>query len=163
MGAIYSFYNKIPFENISTYIKSELRPVFIDYQYDNSFFNNPAPYRFVLYMPLSWFYAGKFDMIMKVTFDDGSEPLIVGLHPRYTDANPVVTEEELVRFVYDCPSAIVKGTSPATIELTLEHKFYPITIIFDGSILKDAVIHEKNNIRMFSKKVLFKKKVITVR
>ena len=157
-----SFYNKIPFDEIATYIKPTLRSMFIDYQYDNSF-RSTAPYRFVLRMPLSWFFAGSFDVKMKVTFKDGTTPLEVGLHPRYKDPNPVVDEDELVRYVFDCPSSIVRGAKPDTIEVTLDHQYYPVTISFDASVLENASTREENSIRMYSTSAQYKKQTIKAR
>ncbi len=159
-----SFYNKIPFEEISAYVRPELRSIFIDYQYDNSFTSN-APYRFVLRVPLSWFFAGNFEIKMKIKFSDGTSPIEVGLHPRYKDKNPVIEEGgSLVRFVFDCPSQIVKSAAhPETIEVLFAHKYYPVTVFFDATVLKNADARGENNIRMYSKQAQYKKKFIKAR
>ena len=149
---------------ISSYVRPELRSIFIDYQYDNSLTSN-APYRLVLRVPLSWFFSGNFEIKMKIKFSDGSSPVEVGLHPRYKDKNPVIEEGgSLVRFVFDCPSQIVKSAAhPETIEVLFAHKYYPVTVFFDATVLKNADAKGENNIRMYSKQAQYKKKFIKAR
>lgn len=157
-----SFVGKLPYEDICNYLKPELRAVFIDYQYDNSW-KSTAPYRLVLYLPLSWFYAGNFDVEMQILFADDSSPMSIKLHPRYKDKNPVIMEDELVRYVFDCPNSIVRNKLPIKIEVLLKHKFYPITIGFDASGLKNAAGRGITNLRMYSETAKYKNKELPVR
>lgn len=159
-----SFAGKLPFDDIEEYLKPELRPVFIDYQFEDSTWKNSAPYRFVLYMPLSWFFAGRFNIEFTVHFDDGTEPLKLDLHPRFDKKqNPVILDDELVRYVFDCPSNIVRKASPEKIEVKLAHKFYPVTLVFDAKGLKNAKARDVDNLRMYAQKAKYKKHTISVR
>ena len=183
---VLSFYGKLPFEYISEYLRKELRWTFVDYQYDNSKINNPAPYRLVLYMPLSWYYAGSFDIDMIIHFDDGTNPLAVKLHPRYKAdvdpeeddsekekrereaelkkyANPAIIDNEMVRYVFDCPRQVVSSGSPERIEILLKHPMYPVSVFFDATGLKKATTRDVNKLRMHAKSATYKKKSIQVR
>mgnify|MGYP004460977801 CR=1 FL=1 len=161
--AMLSFSETLPFDDVVEYLRPDLRGAFLDYQYDSTIIKNNAPYRFVLYLPLSWYYAGHFDIEAKIFFADGTRPIPLPLHPRYKGANPTMREDELVRYVLDCPDTIVRGLSPAYIEIKLAHKFYPITLVFDISKLKDAAVRDLNHERMYSQKALFKEHDIPLR
>lgn len=141
---ILSFDRQIPFDEIANCLKPCFKGVCMEYQYDSSMFGNPAPYRFVLSLPLELLFAGHVDVSAVVKFDDGSRDVTLGLHPRYDGANPRVTADRTVQYILDCPSEIVRHRSPLQIELLLKHKLYPVTVVLDATPLKKVrETHEK--------------------
>lgn len=161
---ILSFAKKLPISDIANYLMPNLRSTFIDYQFDDRFWKNPAPYRFVLNLPLSWFFAGRYELEFYIHFDDGTEPLQLELHPRIDKKqNPVILENGLVRFVYDCPSYIVRKASPSQIEVKFAHKFYPLSVFFDAQNLKNAKVRDINILRMNIKVAKYKRHTINVK
>jgi hypothetical protein len=154
--AMLALLGKLPPETVSNYLSPELRSIVLEYQFDSSL-RTSATHRFILCLPLSWYYAGKFDIEAVAYFSDNQTPIKLPLHPRYSDPNPVVTKDELVRYVIDCPNSIVRTMSPDRIELTLGHKFYPITLVFDATGLKNATTRKVVEYRMLVKKAKYKK------
>jgi hypothetical protein len=155
-----SFYGQIPFAEIEEYLKPCFRGIYLEYQHDDSFFNNPAPYRLVLDLPLDWFFAGPIEVSAIVKFDDDSREMKIGIHPRYEGVNPRITSDRSVQYVLDCPSEIVRRRSPKSVELLLEHKLYPVTIVFDAAKLKDVRTTGDNNVKLPVIEGRYKKKVI---
>ena len=135
---ILSFYGQIPFSEIKEYLKPCFKGIYLEYQHDDSLFNNSSPYRLVLELPLDWFFAGPIDVSANFKFDDSSIEMEVGLHPRYEGVNPRITAERRVQYVLDCPSEIVRRRSPTRVELLLGHKLYPVTVVFDASQLNNV-------------------------
>ena len=133
-----SFYGQIPFKEIDAYLKPCFKGIYMEYQHDDSIFNNPAPYRFILELPLDWHFAGPIEVTAFVKFNDMSRVMKIGLHPRYKDVNPRITDALTVQYVLDCPSEIVKRHSPIQIELMLEHKLYPVSVVFDATKLGEV-------------------------
>ena len=133
-----SFYGQIPFSEIAEYMRPCFKGIYLEYQHDDSLFNNPAPYRFVLELPFDWFFAGPIEVSANVKFDDSSREMTVGLHPRYEGVNPRITADRTVQCVLDCPSEIVMWRSPMRVELLLGHKLYPVTVVFDAAPLKNV-------------------------
>ena len=132
---ILSFYGQIPFSEIEEYLKPCFKGIYLEYQHDDSLFNNSSPYRLVLELPLDWFFAGPIDVSANFKFDDSSIEMEVGLHPRHEGVNPRITAERSVQYVLDCPSEIGRRRSPTRVELLLGHKLYPVTVVFDASQL----------------------------
>lgn len=153
-----SFYGQIPFKEIEEYIKPCFKGICLEYQHDDSKFNNPVPYRFVLELPFGWFFAGPIDVSALVYFDDGTREMKVGLHPRYEGINPRITADRSVQFVLDCPSEIVRHRSPIRFELLIGHRLYPITVVFDATQLKGVRKNGENRVRLPVVEGRYKKK-----
>jgi len=158
-----SFCGQIPFKEIEEYLKPCFKGISLEYQHDDSLLNNPAPYRFVLALPIEWFFAGHLDVAASAKFNDGGRDVTVGLHPRYKGTNPRITPDRYVQYVLDCPSEIVRHRTPTRIELLLDHKFYPVTVVFDGAPLKRVRTEHDECIRLDPTEGGYKKKVFPLR
>lgn len=158
-----SFYGQIPFEEIEAYLRPCFKGIYMEYQYDDSVFNNSAPYRFVLDLPLGWYFAGPINVSAVVKFDDGTHEVKVGLHPRYKDVNPRITSGRSVQYVLDCPSEIVRYHSPIRVDLMLEHKMYPVAVVFDATQLKEVRKTGSKNVCLPLIEGRYKKKVFPLR
>ena len=159
-----SFYGQIPFEEIESYLRPCFKGIYMEYQYDDSMFNNSAPYRFVLDLPLGWHFAGPIDVSAVVKFDDGkTDAMRVGLHPRYKGVNPRITTGRSVQYVLDCPSEIVRYRSPISVELMLGHKMYPVSVVFDATKLKDVRKTGDKSFRLPLIEGHYKKKIFPLR
>lgn len=155
-----SFYGQIPFEEIEAYLRPCFKGIYLEYQYDDSMFNNSAPYRFVLDLPLGWHFAGTINVSAAVKFDDGKTDRVrVGLHPRYKGVNPRITAGRSVQYVLDCPSEIVRYRSPKEVGLMLGHKMYPISVVFDAARLKEVRKTGDKSVRLPLIEGRYKKKV----
>ena len=154
-----SFYGQIPFDEIAEYMRPCFKGIHLEYQHDDSLFNNSAPYRLILELPLDWFYAGPIDVSANFKFDDSSIEMEVGIHPRYEGVNPRITAERSVQYVLDCPSEIVRRRSPTRVELLLGHKLYPVTVVFDASQLKDVRKNGSKKVNLPLIEGRYKKKV----
>ena len=155
-----SFYGQIPFTEIEEYLKPCFKGIYLEYQHDDSLINNPVPYRFVLDLPLDWFFAGPIKLSAIVKFDDGSREMKVGIHPRYQGVNPRITANQSVQYVLDCPSEIVRRRSPMRVELLLEHNLFPVTVVFDAAKLKDVRKTGENSAQLPVIEGRYKKKTI---
>ena len=154
-----SFYGQIPFDEIVEYLRPCFKGIYLEYQHDDSLFNNHSPYRLVLELPLDWFYAGPIDVSANFKLDDTSKEMKVGLHPRHKGVNPRITADQCVQYVLDCPSEIVRRHSPTRVELLLGHKLYPVTVVFDASQLKDVRKTGSNKVNLPVIEGRYKKKV----
>lgn len=157
-----SYYGQIPFAEIENYIRPCFSGIHLEYQYDGSLFNNPVPYRFFLNLPIDWFFAGELVVSATATFDDGSNPMEIGLHPRYDGKNPRIVSGGQVQYILDCPSEIVRHSSPRCIEILLKNKFFPLVLVFDAKGLKNARGADKNAAELRMIKAKYKSKVIEV-
>lgn len=158
-----SYYGQIPFAEIENYIRPCFNSIRLEYQYDGTLFNNPVPYRFVLNLPVDWFFAGEIEVTANVTFDDGPDSKEIGLHPRFNRKNPRIISGGQVQYVLDCPSEIVRHRSPYRFELMLKHKFYPVVVLFDAKELKNARKLDKNTVKMQMINAKYKSKTIAIR
>ena len=158
-----SFYGQIPFKEIEEYLKPCFKGIYLEYQYDDSKFNNDAPYRFVLELPIEWFFAGPIEVSAVVKFDDGTSEMPIGLHPRYKGVNPRITDQRSVQYVLDFPTEIVRKRSPMRVELLLGHKLYPVTVVFDATKLKDVRKTGDNRVMLHVIEGRYKKKVFPLK
>lgn len=162
LGAL-SFCGQVPFKEIEDYLMPSIKGICLEYQHDDSFLNNPVPYRFVLAMPYEWLFAGHIDVSAVVKFDDGSRDVTLRLHPRYEGVNPRILSDRMVQYIIDCPSEIVRYRSPMLIELRLEHKFYPVTFVIDATPLKKVKKTGDQNVRLDLMEFRYKKNAIRFR